>query len=188
MSKIAPKQNLLTFISNFLNRIEEFILVFSIFAMAILSVAGVFFRKMGMSLSFIDELHQAFIIAITFFGLSYAARKSRHIRMTALYEWLPTQIKKIVMIFTALITAITLGYLSYASLVYVQSVQQSQVVTPGLRIPTYLFYIPVCVGLILATIEYTLSFLINLIHKPIHTSSLMKEQNQQEPNIEEVAL
>ncbi|MFH1303065.1 MAG: TRAP transporter small permease subunit, partial [Planctomycetota bacterium] len=69
-------------LAQFIQRIEAFLLAWSIIAIAALSIGNVFCRVIfGFSLAFTGELSQFFIIIVTFIGLSYATSRGRHIRM-----------------------------------------------------------------------------------------------------------
>ena len=67
-----------------IQRIEAFLLAWSIITIAALSIGNVVCRALfGFSLAFVGEVSQFLIIIVTFIGLSYAASQGRHIRMTA---------------------------------------------------------------------------------------------------------
>jgi len=96
----------LAFIDEVIARFEAVVLAVGVLIMATVSVANVIGRFIfGESLFFTEELNQFLIVLITFVGLGYAARKGRHIRMSAIYDSLPDIWRKVLMVAIALITA-----------------------------------------------------------------------------------
>ena len=76
--------------------IEKFILTYGIICLAIITVGNVISRKVfNYSWAFTEEISQFIMVIITFMGLGHAARKARHIRMTAVYDLVNDRIKKI---------------------------------------------------------------------------------------------
>ena len=88
----------------------------SVLVIAAMTIANVFCRSMlGFSLPVTDEVAQVSIIVLCFTGLSYAAGKGRHIRMTAIYDQLPPPVRKpLMMVITAGTAAILLVLAWYA--------------------------------------------------------------------------
>ena len=129
-----------------IDRIEAFILAAGILLMAgntIANVAGRFlFDK---SILFSEELNQFLIIIITFAGIGYAARRGRHIRMSAIFDHLPDKVRKILMIIIAVTTAICMFILMYYSYEYLLSVKKSGRILPALQWPVYwsLVWVPI---------------------------------------------
>ena len=82
-----------------ISRIESFFLATGVLLMALNTVANVVGRfAFQQSLFFSEELNRILIILITFAGISYAARHGRHIRMSAIYDALPSNVRKPLMI------------------------------------------------------------------------------------------
>ncbi|MEA1927564.1 MAG: TRAP transporter small permease [Candidatus Auribacterota bacterium] len=152
--------------------IETFILSLSIISLAVVTVGNVISRKLfNFSWTFAEEVSQFIMVLITFMGISYAARRARHIRMTAIFDNVPDKIKKAMMLLVSLITAATLFYLAYYSIVYLLDVRATGRVTPVLRIPFYLVIISVPLGFFLGGIQFSLTFLKNIMAKEVWLSS-----------------
>ncbi len=154
-----------------LRKFEEFIVAYGVLVMAALTIINVFARNLfNNSLSFAQEINEFTIIMVTFLGTSYAARNGRHIRMSALYDILNKKLKKINVFIITGITSIILFYVSYFSLQYVLKVYQFQKVSPVMRVPLYLIYIWVPIGLFLAAIQYGLAFIKNIVEEDVWIS------------------
>jgi TRAP-type C4-dicarboxylate transport system permease small subunit len=112
---------------------------------------------LGFSLAFAEELSQFLIIAVTFVGLSYAAGRGRHIRMTALCDQLPRRWRRRLMILISASTCLLLLVLAGFALHYVGTVCFLGTVSPVLQVPLFLIYAIVPVGLLLAAMQYALT-------------------------------
>lgn len=164
-------------INKFFCRIEEFVLSYGVILLTVITVGNVISRKFfNHSWSFAEEISQFILVIMTFMGVGYAARKSRHIRMTALYEMMPERIKKAFMLVISLTTSILLFYLAYYAWEYTQSVIKMGRVTPVLRIPFYMVIIWAPVGLFMGAVQYVLTFIKNLTHKDVWLS--FEEQSE----------
>jgi TRAP-type C4-dicarboxylate transport system permease small subunit len=152
-------------------RFEAVVLAYGVILMAINSVANVFGRYVfSQSIYFSEELNQFLIVLITFVGLGYAARKGRHIRMSALYDQLSDRNKKILMIFIAAVTCVVMFVLAYYSYKYVARVAKLGKVTPALQVPLYLTYLWVPVGFVITGIQYLLTVVKNLQSRDVYIS------------------
>lgn len=162
---------LFTLIDKCVIKVEQVLLAASIFALSTVTIGNVLSRKLfNFSWSWAEEVLQFILVLVTFMGISYAARKSRHIRMTAFYEMVSESRRKILMVIICLGTAVVLFYLSYYALLYVMKVQASGRVTPALRLPFYLAVIWAPLGLFMAGIQYTRTFFKNITTAGIWTS------------------
>ena len=151
--------------------LEEAVLSWGVITMAVVTIGNVLSRKFfNHSWSFSEEVSQFALVIITFMGVSYAARKGRHIRMTALVEMMSPRIQKAMMLIVALVTMIILFYLCYHSSLYMMKIKAYGRVTPALRVPFYLVLIWVPTGLFLGAIQYGLAFVKNLREKEIWLS------------------
>lgn len=179
MSRETPieshKHGILHKLDNGLIKVEEGILSAGIMLMAVFLIADIFSRNLlGISLFFVQEATQFLIYLITFMGISYAARKGRHIRMSALFDALPYRPQKLLSIFIPAVTAIILFTLAYLAIEYTLSVYQRGRVTPALEIPAYLMYIFVPIGLIFGGIQYVRNMWINIKEKEIYIGTERK--------------
>jgi len=152
-------------------RVEELLLAAAVLAIAAMTVANVGCRSLlGFSLPATDEVAQVSIIVLCFTGLSYAAGKGRHIRMTAVYDQLPPAIRKPLMILITIGTAAILLVLAWYALEYVVTVRRLGGVSPALRLPMWIPAAIAPAGLVLAGIQYALAAVRNLTAPGIYVS------------------
>lgn len=164
-------------LSQLIQRIEEFLLAWSIIAIALLSIGNVICRTLfSFSLAFTGELSQFLIIIVTFIGLSYASSRGRHIRMTAFYDQLNQRWRKILMIFISASTALLMFTLTWYSFEYISTVYSLETVSPVLQVPLYLVYLCVPLGLILSGIQYFLTVVRNFISPDVYLSYSQKDE------------
>jgi C4-dicarboxylate transporter, DctQ subunit len=162
---------ILAAVDNGIARFEAFVLAFGVLLMAANSIANVIGRFVfARSLYFSEELNQFLIVLVTFVGLGYAARKGRHIRMSAVYDQLSDRQRKAMMILIAGVTAATMFVLAYYSYMYVARVATLGKVTPSLQVPLYLTYFWVPLGFIITGIQYIMTVVKNLQSDDIYIS------------------
>ncbi len=124
-------------LNDYISVLEQFILAYGVISLAVITIGNVVSRKLfNHSWSFAEDA-QFILVIITFMGVSYAARRGRHRRMTAFYEMAGEKVKKILMIVISLTTMAILFYLSYHALLFVLKVKGYGRVTPALRLPRY---------------------------------------------------
>jgi TRAP-type C4-dicarboxylate transport system permease small subunit len=166
-----PIIRILSGIDRGIARFEAFILAYGILLMAANSIINLIGRTfLGQSLYFAEELNQFLIVLVTFVGMGYAARKGRHIRMSALYDQLGETGKKLLMILICATTAFIMFLLAYYSYGYVARIHMLGKVTPALQLPLYLTYIWVPIGFIVTGIQYFLAVLKNLREREVYLS------------------
>jgi TRAP-type C4-dicarboxylate transport system permease small subunit len=152
-------------------KFEVIVLAYGVLLMAansIANVAGRFF--FSQSIYFSEELNQFLIVLITFVGLGYAARKGRHIRMSAVYDQLSDRNRKILMVIIATVTSVIMFVLAYYAYEYVSRVARLGKVTPSLQLPLYLTYIWVPIGFFITGLQYALTVVSNLRRPDIYLS------------------
>lgn len=138
-----------------LQRFEAAVLSGGILGIAALTIANVFARSvLGFSLAWAEELVQFAMVAVTFTGLSYAAGRGRHIRMTALVDQLDERPRKALLVATSAFTAALLAGLALLAVQYVGTVRTLGSVSPALRVPLWIVYAVAPIGLGLAAIHY----------------------------------
>ncbi len=152
-------------------RFEAWVLAWGVILMAVNSISNVIGRFVfNQSLYFSEELNRFLIVLITFVGLGYAARKGRHIRMSAFYDQLGDRGKKILMIIIAAVTGAFMFLLAYYSYLYVERVARLGRVTPALQVPLYLTYLWIPVGFAITGIQYWLTVVRNLTAPDVYIS------------------
>lgn len=150
-------------IDNFLAKAESLILALGVLLMAFNTMANVVSRfTLGESLHFSEEVNRILIVMITFAGIGYAARHGRHIRMSAIYDALPLQARRILMIIIAMITGTVMFLLCYWSVGYVHGNFRTGRVLPTLGYPIWFIYIWVPIGLAVTGIQYWLTAIKNI--------------------------
>ncbi|MRG86278.1 TRAP transporter small permease [Salinibacillus xinjiangensis] len=151
-------------IDKFIMKAEEFILSFSVIIISIMIIGNVIAREVFNSSAFYFnlEVSNIAITIATFMGIAYAGRKGRHISMSAFYDFAPFKVRKVMIVFIHLVTAIILFALAYFSFTYTQSELDKGTVTPALQIPQYLVVMFVPLGFALGGIQFLRNMWINL--------------------------
>lgn len=168
---------IVTRIGRIIQRIEEVLLSASILTIAGLTILNVVCRSVfNFSLAFTEEVSQFCIIVVCFVGLSYAASKGRHIRMTAIYDQLSPKWQKVFMVVITTSTAVIMFALSWYAVGYVATVYELGGIYPALRVPFYVVYAIAPVGLFLSGIQYGLAALRNVTSKDIYLSFETKDE------------
>lgn len=153
-------------------KIEEAILGYSILIMAFVLIGSVLSRTLlNSSWTFAEEVGQTLTIIVTFVGIGYAAKKAKHITMSAIFDLMSEKGKKGFELIISSITSLCLFYLSYLGLQYTMKVYELGRVTPSLRIPMYLIMAFVPLGFLLGAIEYGRTFIKNLRNKDVYVST-----------------
>ncbi len=159
-----------------IERVEEFLLAGSVLVIALMTTANVFCRTiLGFSLPATDEVAQVSIVVLCFTGLSYAAGKGRHIRMTAIEDQLPFRVRKGLMLVITTGTATILFVLAWYALSYVITVHRLGGISPALQLPFWIVYAVAPVGLFLAGVQYALAAVRNLIAPGIYVCHARSE-------------
>jgi C4-dicarboxylate transporter, DctQ subunit len=174
--------NLLKVVDKLILKIEEFILSYAVIIIALMVVGKAVIREtFSYSLPFADEVSQIAVVVATFMGISYAARKGRHISMSAFYDLAPFKARKVLAIFIPLVTAIVLFVLAYYSSLYVLDVYESGRVTSALQMPAYYLYIFIPIGFLLGGIQFLRNMWVNIVHRDeIYLGTDAKDYNDQE--------
>jgi len=134
-------------------------------------IANVFARFFAQSIYFIEEVSEFLIIFITFVGLSYAARKARHIRMGAFLDLLPDAIEKTLIFIISAVSALVMFAMARHSLNYLLEVKAMEQTTSALRLPYWIFLVIVPIGFAAAGIQYVRTIIKNLLEKEVWLSS-----------------
>lgn len=152
-------------------KLERFLITTAILAMMINSTANAIGRyAFNKSLFFSEELNQFLIVSVTFIGFAYAVRQGRNIRMTAVYDSLSFKAQKVLTTVIALLTGMLMFYLAYHAFLYVQELKSINRLSPALQFPVYWVYSIIPIGFAIAGLQYSMSFLMNLLHKEIYVS------------------
>nr|WP_093336417.1 TRAP transporter small permease [Salibacterium halotolerans] len=166
-----------------LTRVEEGILSLSIITIAVMVAGNAVSRFFGESWSFASEISELSLYAATFMGISYAARKGRHITMSALFDNVPFPLRKTLALVIPFITAVILFIMAYFSYEYVQST--SGRVTSALRIPYYWMVIWAPIGFFLGGIQFLRNFWVNVRKKDVYLAEERKDYQSEEEAAEQ---
>ncbi|WP_102348175.1 TRAP transporter small permease [Bacillus sp. Marseille-P3661] len=157
-------------------KIEEAILSYAIIIIAIMVVGNVLNRVIfGSSWAFSAEISKFSVILATFMGIGYAARKGRHINMSAFFDMAPYKLRKALAVFIPFVTAIILFILTYFAYVYLVSVYESGRVTSALQVPEYLMISFVPIGLLLGGLQFIRNAWINVKEKDVYLATEQKD-------------
>ncbi|WP_193825203.1 TRAP transporter small permease [Oceaniglobus indicus] len=163
-------------LDTWISKVESAMLALGVLLMAANTSANVIGRFVFQSsLFFSEELNRVLIILITFAGISYAARHGRHIRMSAIFDALPSRMRKVLMIVISLVTAIFMLGLAWYSLQYILTQAGRGRVLPSLQIPVWLTLVWVPVGFFMTGVQYLLTAIKNMIERDIYLSTNVLE-------------
>ncbi len=149
---------------------EEGIMGGGVFFISALLFVNVIGRQFGHSIIPAEELAYMAMILITFFGVSYATRKGRHIRMGALLELGTWKVKKIMVLIEGFVGGGLLFYLGYLAILYTINLVVLQRITIALLWPYWMFSIWIVMGLLLGGIHYVRTLVKNIREKEIWLS------------------
>lgn len=142
-------------LDNYIQKAEAALLIGSILLIAINSIANVLGRYLfNQSLYFSEELNYFLIVAVTFIGCSYAARQSRHIRMTAFTDMLPARLKLLADGTIYLLTGLLVAMLTWYAWQYVGKVAQMGRLSPAMQIPLSWVYLIAPLGLFFSALQF----------------------------------
>lgn len=158
--------NLIIALNKKIRKFEELIISYGIIIMSIVLVTNVFSRVvLNSSIQAAEEIGQILIVAVTFIGVSYAARMGKHITMSALIDSIPRRFKKPYIYFTSSISTVLLWWLGYLGTLYVTRIMNSGRITPSLQFPMWILYIFVPLGFFLASLQYLVTIVVNIKDK-----------------------
>lgn len=153
-------------------KVEEAILGYSVLLMAFILIGSVLSRTLlNSSWTFAEEVGQTLTIIVTFVGIGYAAKKVKHITMSAIFDLMNEKRKKVFQLVITSVTSLCLFYLTYLGLQYTMKVYELGRVTPALRIPMFLIMAFVPLGFLLGAIEYGRTFIKNIREKEVYVST-----------------
>jgi TRAP-type C4-dicarboxylate transport system permease small subunit len=173
---VNPILKALDFTDVLISKFEGIMLALGVIAMTINTIAAVISRYVfNSAITFTDELNMIFIVVVTYAGLSYAARNGRHIRMSAIYDAMPTKTRKMLMIVMASITSAFMFLLSFYSYHYIVEVYESGRIVPALGLPVFYIYLWAPVGFFLTGLQYAFTVIKNLREPDVYLSTHIKD-------------
>ncbi len=165
--------------------IENSLAVFSMAAVSLL-VFGNVISRYGFNYTPIwsEELSRFLVVWSIFIGVSIGVRKNQHIGVDALIRFLPHRLLLASEVFLNLIGVIVIGILIYTSLVFIQQTMEFEQLSPAMRIPMYIPYIAMPVGLTLSIIHF-IHNIVKLLKNPDEAESVLfaSEHSEEKLNI-----
>nr|WP_221301898.1 TRAP transporter small permease [Texcoconibacillus texcoconensis] len=164
-----------------LHTLEKWILSWSILIISFIIIGNVLSRELtGSSWQGTFEISRLALIIVTFFGISYAARKGRHITMSALFDLAPKKVKKVLAISNPIITAIILFILAYYAYDYMMWVYDMGRTTSQLQFPFWIMVLFVPIGLALGGIQFLRNAWVNIVNEEVYLAEDKKDYENQE--------
>ena len=153
--------------------IENSIAVFSMATVSLLVFANVISRY-GFNYTPIwsEELSRFLVVWSIFIGVSIGVRKNQHIGVDALIRFLPHKLLLASEILLNLIGVVVIGILVYTSLEFIQQTMEFGQLSPAMRIPMYIPYIAMPVGLTLSIIHF-IHNIVKLLTNPDEAESIL---------------
>lgn len=149
-----------------ISKIEEAVLSYSVILMAIVLIGSVLSRKLfNSSWTFSEEVGQFLTLIVTFFGISYGAKKGRQITMSAIFDIVSEKGRKVFMLVTSGVTCLAMLFISYYAVLYTFKVHELGRVSPSMRIPMEYVIAIVPLGFLFGALEYGRTFVKNLRSK-----------------------
>ncbi len=137
-------------LSTFLNEFELYIGAVLFIVMTVLLTLQVVSRYvLGASYSWTEELCTIFFIWMVYLGASSAVLKGKHLRIDLFLEKARGKRRKVLLIFTNLVTALFCGYMIFPLHKIIENFTRLKSKTILLRIPKDVIYgvLPLCLGL-----------------------------------------
>ena len=144
--------------------------------MAILLVLNVFFIRsvLNNSLSFAEELGGFLMVVVTFWGISTAARFSKHINMNAIVDNVPKKIRKAMLVIISGFTSLVMFYMTSVFARYAMDNMKVGRISTALELPMWILQSIVAVGVFLTAVQYLICFIRNLTTSDVYLGSEVK--------------
>lgn len=123
-----------------------------------------------------EEVPRFIVVWITFIGTSVCARKGMHITMSAFFNRLPHDKKRIASILICSLAAVFCLGMSCLGWKFTQLVLSRGEVSPALRIPVWIMYLPLPLGLFFSGINYARAAAQNLKKGTAHLGIEQEEE------------
>jgi len=101
-----------------------------------------------------EELSRFLVVWSIFIGVAIGVRKNQHIGVDALIRFLPHKLLLVSEVLLNLIGVVVIGILVYTSIEFIQQTMEFEQLSPAMRIPMYIPYIAMPVGLSLSIIHF----------------------------------
>ncbi|MFO7849455.1 MAG: TRAP transporter small permease [Spirochaetia bacterium] len=152
-------------------------------ALATLLIVNVVARSFFRSIYYADEVTKFLVIFVSFVGVSYAARKARHIRMGAFLDLMPPLMEKIFIFVIASVNAVVMGIMAYHSFAYMSAVFHAGQQTSALQVPYWTFLVIIPIGFASASIHYIRTIIKNIQEKEVWLSPEQQSEYEDEQSV-----
>lgn len=135
--------------------LENTICVLTLTAVSLL-VFGNVVSRYGFSYTPIwsEELSRFLVVWSIFIGVAIGVRKNQHIGVDAIIRFLPHRLKLASEVLLNLIGIVVIGVLVFNSIEFIQHTREFEQLSPAMRIPMYIPYIAMPVGLSLSIVHF----------------------------------
>ncbi len=149
-----------------LERIEENFLGFTLIAVALFVFIQVILRY-GFKLapSWGEELDRYIAIMLTFMGTSLGVKYNTHFNVEAFIQFVPKGIQRYINLLVYMLCSVFFGVIVYLTILNISKLSRFGSMTPTLRIPMYVPYIPISVFCAIASLRYILKAVNQLVSK-----------------------
>ncbi|WP_078579315.1 TRAP transporter small permease [Salipaludibacillus agaradhaerens] len=174
------KNRVFNFLDGTLHTLEKLILSWSIIIISVMTIGNVLSRLItGTSWHFAAEISRLAVIVASFMGISYAARKGRHISMSALFDISPKPVKKVLSIVNPFITALVLFTVGYFAALYTYGIYETGRTTAALEFPFWLMVVAIPVGCFIGGIQFLRNMWTNIVHKEVYIAEEKIDYDEQ---------
>lgn len=149
-----------------LGRIENFLGVAFLAGMVILIFMQVVLRFVfNHALNWTEEAARYLMIWCTGFGISASVRVGANIGIQAIVDALPQRVGKIVRLICEVLTLLIFAFLTYASVLFVDTARVSGQLAPSLQIPIFYIYLALPVSFAFCAIRQLQVILLEYVYK-----------------------
>jgi C4-dicarboxylate transporter, DctQ subunit len=151
--------------------IENSIAVFSMATVSLLVFGNVISRYVfSYTPIWSEELSRFLVVTSIFIGVAIGVRKNQHIGVDALIRFMPHKLLVVSEVLLNLIGIVVIGVLVFNSFEFIQHTREFEQLSPAMRIPMYIPYIAMPVGLSLSIIHF-INNIVKLFTNPSQAES-----------------
>lgn len=161
---------------------ERIIISITIILMAFVMLAQVIFRSLGSSIIWAEEFSRYLFILGCCLGVSYSTKRDNHLKLDVLPTFIPV-LKLPFEIFADLALLVAMILLIKPGIQVIERMQFSKQLSPAMRLPMWIVYVPFLVGCIGAIIRLIEKWIKRAVDKDLRG---LKHQKTQEEILEEV--
>jgi C4-dicarboxylate transporter DctQ subunit len=159
----------------YLRTAEEYVLGLGLMATAIFVCVQVVLRYIFKSaLPWAEELDRYIAILLTFMGASLGIEYNTHFNVEAVIQFIPKWFRKYLDSFVFILCGIFFALICYLTFLNIQKLSRFGSLTPTLRIPMYVPYIPILICCFVASFRYFRKALFTILALNDKSSSLNK--------------